>query len=183
MVKKYKSSWKSLYKMFLFLLIFWILATVGLNFAAKYKNNLTKQYVAEKTKKLQEVKKKFWNNDEIYEKYTFAQKINDEYKTMPWNQRINLIVEKIKELKEMNYQWNTINLSNFSVSLDRLVVNWEVSNLLVLYRSSKNKHFKSVIEMFQDLDFVKDIKIRTYKSDWDKIKFVLDANLTLADGK
>ncbi len=180
--KKMKSSWRTGFHFMLVVVILGVIIFFWLKVLTSQKNSALEEYENTKTAELDVVKKKFWS-DEMYEKYNYAELINKKYHTMPWSERINLIVEKVKELKDMSYEWsNAIVLSDFTVTLDKLSLKWEVSNLILLYRSSKNKHFISLIEMFQDLNFVDNVEIRTYKNNWTMIEFVLDANLTLANG-
>jgi uncharacterized protein YlbG (UPF0298 family) len=74
---------------------------------------------------------------------------------------------------------DSIILSDFNVSFDKITLKWQVSNLLLLYYSNANKGIISLIDRFSDLDFVKNIRIQSYDriSESNFYEFVLEANI------
>ena len=74
---------------------------------------------------------------------------------------------------------DTIALSDFNVSLDKITLTGQVSNLLLLYYSNPAKGVKSLIDRFSSLDFVRNIRIQTYDrvGDNNYYQFVLEANV------
>lgn len=179
--KKLKTPWRTAFYIMFALVGAGLVSYFFLKFLSNWKYRSLKNFEQTKTAELDVVKKKF-GSDEMYEKYNYAELINKKYNKIPRSQRITLIVEKIEELKKMSYEWNAIILSDFTVSLEELSLKWKVSNLTLLYRSSKNRHYKSLIEMFQELDFVEKVQIKTYKNNWNMVEFILNAKLTLANG-
>ena len=76
---------------------------------------------------------------------------------------------------------DTIVLSDFNVSLDKISLKGKVSDLKVLYASQSGT--PSLLDRFSALDFIKDIHIQTYDQVGDNgyFEFVLTANV-VTDG-
>ena len=99
--------------------------------------------------------------------------------TMPWAERINKVIEMLNELKNLTSNQNeTIILSDFKVSLDSVSLRGKVSSLLLLYYTNPERNILSLLDRFEQLDFIQDIKIKTYdKSEDNAFGFVLDAKV------
>ena len=74
---------------------------------------------------------------------------------------------------------DTVVLSDFNVSLDKITLKGQVSNLLLLYYSNASRNVLSLIDRFSGLDFVQNIRIQTYDrvGDNNYYEFVLEANV------
>jgi len=86
----------------------------------------------------------------------------------------------LEDLKQVDTSTtDTIALSDFNVSMEKITLKWQVSNLLLLYYSNTAKGVRSLIDRFSSLDFVKNIRIQTYDrvGDNNYYEFVLEANV------
>ena len=69
-----------------------------------------------------------------------------------------------------------ITLSDFSVSLEEISLRWIITSLKTLYYNSDA--FKALLDRFQELDFIKDMRIKTYeKVGSTNFEFILNANV------
>jgi len=113
-----------------------------------------------------------------YDKLQYVQNMEANNLMMPWSDHINAIMEIFGELLDVDKS-DTFNIafSNFEISLERIRLDWYVTNLRLLYRWANSK--KWLIEKFEELDFLDNISIKTYeKSDWDLwYNFTLTANV------
>lgn len=99
---------------------------------------------------------------------------------MPRSDHITKVIAMLEDLKNIDTSSSdTIVLSDFNVSLDKITLKGQVSNLLLLYYSNEAKGIRSLIDRFSSLDFVKNIRIQTYDrvGDNNYYEFVLDANV------
>ena len=90
------------------------------------------------------------------------------------------MIAMLEDLKKVDTSTtDTIVLSDFNVSMDKITLKGQVSNLLLLYYSSPLKGVTSLIDRFSSLDFVKNIRIQTYDRVGDNnfYEFVLEANV------
>jgi hypothetical protein len=79
---------------------------------------------------------------------------------------------------------DTIILSDFQVSLDAISLKWTVSSLRALYYNSPTGKFKSLLDRFEDLDFIEDMTIKSYEKVWEKyFEFILNAKVVNNDTK
>jgi len=116
-----------------------------------------------------------------YIKLSAIRQLETETNTMPWAERINKVIEMLNELQNLtSNQTETISLSDFKVSLDSISLRGKVSSLLLLYYSNPEKNIVSLLDRFEQLDFIKDIKIKTYDKDTtdNTFGFVLEAKVT-----
>jgi len=116
-----------------------------------------------------------------YIKLSAIRLLEAETNTMPWADRINKVIEMLNELQNLtSNQSETISLSDFKVSLDTISLRGKVSSLLLLYYSNPEKNIISLLDRFEQLDFIKDIKIKTYDKDTENnvFGFVLEAKVT-----
>jgi hypothetical protein len=105
--------------------------------------------------------------------------------TMPWAERIDKIIKMLTDLRNITPTQNeTIALSDFDVSLDKISLKGKVSSLLLLYYNDPSRNIVSLLDRFQALDFIKDLRIQTYDRNAtdNTFGFVLEANVTADDG-
>lgn len=101
--------------------------------------------------------------------------------SVPWSDHITKVIQMLEDLKQVDTSTtDTIVLSDFNVSMDKITLKGQVSNLMLLYYSNSAKGVHSLIDRFSSLDFVKNIRIQTYDrvGDNNYYEFVLEANVT-----
>lgn len=120
-----------------------------------------------------------------YKKFMLTKNLEEKSTNMPWFEHIPKIMAIFEDLKNVDASsTDTITLSDFKVSLSEISLKWSVSSLKALYYSSPNGKFKSLLDKFQELDFIKDMEIKNYEKVWDRyFEFVLNAKLTNDDTK
>ena len=113
-----------------------------------------------------------------YDKLQYVKQMEDENLMMPWSDHVNAIMAIFWDLLDVDRS-DTFNItfSNFEISLDHIRLDWEVTNLRILYQWANTKTW--LIQKFEELDFLDNISIKTYeKNDWDLwYKFTLTANV------
>jgi len=115
-----------------------------------------------------------------YNKLQAVKILEEKQVTMPWSDHITQIIAMLEDMKKVDTSTtDSIILSDFNVSFDKITLKWQVSNLLLLYYSNANKGIISLIDRFSDLDFVKNIRIQSYDriSESNFYEFVLEANI------
>lgn len=158
----------------LILVIFLYIQTATSITKQKIKNNqeqLNKQNI-----QLEEYKQSTW-----YNKFYLIRELENSSKKMTWSEHIPEIVSILEELKSID-AWSgendSIVLSDFRVNLKEISLKWRVSNLKLLYQNSPTWKFKALINRFEELSFIQDMKIKTYEKVWKKyFEFVLTANI------
>jgi hypothetical protein len=115
------------------------------------------------------------------EKAFFSYKFAEELIKKWWTKRsahITALIEVLKKVQSNNYVWaNAIQLSDFTISPEKLSLKWKVSNLILLYYSSPEKWYTSVIDRFAELSFISNIAIKKYNKIWDYYEFTLTADI------
>jgi len=119
-----------------------------------------------------------------YDKFLLVSDLEQKATDMPWFEHIPKILEIFQDLKNLDpTSSDIITLSDFNVSLDEITLKGSVSSLKALYYNSPTGNFKALLDRFEELDFIKDINIRTYDKVSDKyFEFVLNAKV-ITDGK
>jgi hypothetical protein len=118
-----------------------------------------------------------------YEKIMGIKQLEETVKTMPRFQQIPKVIAILDSIKAVDTSENeSIILSDFKVSLEEISVKGKVSSLKLLYYTSPSGSYVSLFDKFASLDFIKDIKIKTYDKVGDYFEFLLTANV-ITDGK
>lgn len=115
-----------------------------------------------------------------YNKLQAVKILEEKQVTMPWSEHIAKMIAMLEDMKQIDTTTtDTIVLSDFNVSMDKITLKGQVSNLLLLYYTSPAKGIQSLIDRFSSLDFVKNIRIQTYDrvGDNNYYEFVLEANV------
>lgn len=115
-----------------------------------------------------------------YNKLQAVKILEEKQVTVPWSDHITKVIAMLEDMKKVDTSTtDTIVLSDFNVSMDKITLKGQVSNLLLLYYSSPSKSIRSLIDRFSSLDFVKNIRIQTYDrvGDNNYYEFVLEANV------
>lgn len=117
---------------------------------------------------------------EGYNKLQAVKILEEKQTTMPWSDHITKVIKMLEDMKQVDTSsTDTIALSDFNVSLDKITLKGQVSNLLLLYYSNPSKGIRSLIDRFSSLDFIKNIRIQTYDrvAETNYYEFVLEANV------
>lgn len=117
-----------------------------------------------------------------YNKLYLIRELEKSAQSMPRSEHIPKIIWILEDLKSIDPTWtgenDSIVLSDFKVTLNEISLKWRVSSLKLLYYNSSTWKFKALIDRFQDLDFIEDMKIKTYDKVWEKyFEFVLNAKI------
>ena len=115
-----------------------------------------------------------------YNKLQAVKILEEKQATMPWSDHITKVIAMLQDIKQISSNaTDSIILSDFNVSMDKITLKWQVSNLLLLYYSNSAKGIRSLIDRFSSLDFIKNIRIQTYDrvGDNNNYEFVLEANV------
>lgn len=176
-----QSSFHSRRKTYFRLLLVLLLLAIGGFVFLQVNMFFTKQKIADQQLVLdkQVLELAWYETLTWYIKLSALKELETQSNTMPWSERINKVIEMLNDLKNLTTnQSETITLSDFKVSLDSISLRGKVSSLLLLYYSSPEKNIVSLIDRFEKLDFITDIKIKTYDKweDW-TFDFVLDAKV------
>ncbi len=119
-------------------------------------------------------------SEENFIKLALAREITKDNTKIPWAEHIKSLINIIQEVQDTDYVGsNVIELSDLSIDDNHLTLEWSVSNLILLYHSVPEKNYKSLIDRFNELDFITTLEIREYKKIGDRINFSLDADISL----
>ena len=114
-----------------------------------------------------------------YDKLQYVKDLEKNNSMMPWSDHIDAIMAIFGDLLDVDKS-DTFNISfsDFEISLEKIKLNWYVTNLRLLYEWANSK--TGLIARFEELDFLDDISIKTYeKTDWELwYDFTLTANVT-----
>ncbi len=177
-VRRFHSRWKIYFQV---LLVIFGLSLVAFAYL-KVDMFLTTQKITDKRVTLQEQTQAL---DEYalltgYNRLQAVKILEDQETTMPWAQHIAQMIDMLENMKNIDASsTDTVVLSDFNVSLDKITLKGQVSNLLLLYYSNVGKNVLSLIDRFSGLDFVQNIRIQTYDrvGDNNYYEFVLEANV------
>lgn len=98
-----------------------------------------------------------------YNKLQAVKVLETQQTEIPRSDHINKVIQMLEDLKNVQSSTtDTIILSDFKVSLNKISLKGQVSNLLLLYYSDPTKGVISLLDRFSQLDFIKDIRVQTY---------------------
>lgn len=114
-----------------------------------------------------------------YDKLKYIQDMEANNQMMAWSDHIDAIMAIFWDLLDVDKS-DTLNISfsNFEISLEKIKLDWYVTNLRLLYEWANSK--TGLIARFEELDFLDNISIKTYeKAEWELwYDFTLTANVT-----
>jgi len=114
-----------------------------------------------------------------YDKLKYIQNMEANNQMMAWSDHIDAIMAIFWDLLDVDKS-DTLNISfsNFEISLEKIKLDWYVTNLRLLYEWANSK--TGLIARFEELDFLDNISIKTYeKAEWELwYDFTLTANVT-----
>ncbi len=116
-------------------------------------------------------------SEKAFFSYKFAEDLVAKWGTKR-SEHITALIQVLKEVQSNNYVWaNAIQLSDFTISPTKLSLKWKVSNLILLYYSSVEKWYVSIIDRFAWLSFISNIAIKRYDKIWEYYEFTLTADI------
>lgn len=132
------------------------------------------QLLVQQNTQIEKIQKEIW-----YEKFNSIRDLENQSKVMPWFDHITKIIDILNSLKSVDSsESDSVVLTDFNVSLDKISLRWKVSNLSTLYYSSAQNWIQSLIDKFEALDFIKNMSIQSYnKADDGYFEFVLQAKI------
>ncbi len=180
---KFRSREEKIFRFLIFLLVLFI----GLFIFLKVSIFLFQKQIDQKRTSLSEQEKELSKHESStsYDKFLLVSDLEQKITKMPWFEHIPQLFEIFQDLKNLDPATNDmIILSDFNVSLDEITVKWSVSTLRELYYNSPTGSFYALLDKFQELDFIRDINIRTYNRVSDRyFEFVLNAKVISNDRK
>ncbi len=177
-VKKIYSKWKIYFQILLGILALFVVIFVYLKVDMFLMNQTIvdkRNLLATQTQELESYKLLTG-----YNKLQAVKILEEKQSTMPWSDHITQVIQMLEDIKKIDTSaTGTIVLSDFNVSLDKITLKGQVSNLSLLYYSNDGQWVRSLIDRFSSLNFVKDIRIQTYDrvGDNNYYEFVLEANI------
>ena len=177
MQKEFHSIRRHIYVLGLLVIVLWVIS-YGASFAA---NIWLDQQVEKRQSQLSAVQTKVMQigSERDFFSYDFAKKITKE-KSIKRSDHIKALITVLSQIQNNDYVGaNVIQLSDFSITPESISVKWKVSNLLLLYYSSKIKNYTSVIERFAELPFISGLSIKKYTKIGEYFEFVLTADINL----
>ncbi len=181
--KKFRSRWEKIFRLLVLFLILSFLSLIYL----KVDTYLINKNIEEKQLKLDQQEEELSQYERAisYDKFLLVKELEENAVDMPWFEHIPKIISIFEDLKSLDSSsTDTIVLSDFNVTLDEISLKGSVSSLKALYYTSTNGAFKSLFDRFDELDFIQDMKIKTYEKVWEKyFEFVLNAKVVNDDTK
>ena len=175
-VKKISKS-QQLFRLSLWIWILVILAFIGikcLTMAKSAELRIIKNRIANKEEQLKKDEASEW-----YKKFLAVQSLENKDMNMSWYDRIEKISEILEDLRSLDddEEWTTLELSDFSVSLEEISLRWIVSSLKDLYYTSASWKMRAVLDRFESLDFIDKMVIKEYNNNGEWFEFSLFANV------
>lgn len=170
-----QSSWKYVFSIVSIIVIWWIITYIWAFFAKIWINNR----IDIRNNELQQVEdmiKKIWSEKAFFS-YKFAEQLTQKDK-IKWSDQITALTEVLKQVQNNNIAWvNAIQLSNFSISPEKLTLQGKVTNLLLLYYSSIPNNYINLIDRFTNLPFITNVTIKKYNKIGQYYEFSLSADI------
>lgn len=175
--KQFHSIWRNLYILGTIGIILWWLA-YGLSFLA---NMLIQQRTNDKQQSLEELQKTVdeLGTEKSFFSYNFAKDITTDG-MIKRSDHIRALIDVLNSIEDTSYVWsNAIKLTDFTISPDKITLKGKVNDLLLLYYSSPEHNFVSVIDRFTSLSFVSNVSIKQYTKSNNAYAFTLTADIDL----
>ena len=175
-LSKATKAWKTRYYLLLTIFIWW-LGALGYFYGFSY---LQEQTIAAKEQEIQNEQKKienFYQNTGLKE-FLAVKKLETTRNHLPRSDHIEKILSILSKVKHVEEGRGNILLSDFKINLQELSLNGIVGNLKALYLAPGGSGF-SVLDEFNQLEFLSDIAVRNYERNEDTrwFKFTLSAKV------
>lgn len=173
--KKFRTTWESIFMIAVAVLIIAILVLVWwrvYTIVQQQRINSRNDQLEERQEEL-----KTFESAVEYDRFIAVKDLEAKSIDMPWFEHIPKILSMFQDLKELDKDpTHTITLSDFFVSLEEISLRWTISSLRTLYYNTES--FKALLDRFKELDFIKDIRIKSYeKVGSTNFEFILNANV------
>jgi hypothetical protein len=121
-------------------------------------------------------------NDVNFKKFDRVTALEKSVKIMPWHIHIPKVIGILDQLRaqDPDADGDKIELSDFTVSLDTISLKGTVKNLALVHGTPK---LKGLIDKFQELDFITDMRILDYRDIGGRFEFTLQANVVIDGSK
>ena len=181
-IKKISKS-QQLFRLSLWILVVAVLSFVAIKCLTLVKNaelKLINNKIATKEEQLKKDEASEW-----YNKFLAVKSLEDKDFNMSRYDRIEKISEILEDLKNLDddEEGTTLELSDFSVSLEEISLRWVVSSLKDLYYTSASWKMRAVLDRFESLDFIDKMVIKQYSNNGNWFEFSLFANVINNDRK
>ena len=174
--KKNRTKWERIFRFAITLLIIGIVLFAWLKWFSIWQQQNIKhqrQQVQEREDKL-----KSYESATEYDKLLAIKDLESKDLDMPWSDHIQRILDMFKDLQDLDSDSSAITLSDFNISLDEISLKWNISALKALYYNSESWTFKALLDRFESLGFIQNMRIKTYeKVDSRNFEFILNANV------
>lgn len=170
-----QSSWRYIYGISLSLVILGFLA-YGWSFLVNMWLDKSIQTRQSELQKVEDVITKIWGEKAFFS-YKFSESLADS-NTIKRSDQIQALVIVLKKIQANNLIGsNAIQLSDFTISPTELTLKGKVSNLILLYYSSKTNNYINLIDRFAELPFITNIAIKKYNKVGNFYEFSLNADI------
>ena len=179
--KKNRTRWEQLFRAAVWLLIVAVFLFVIWKIYVFYQKHKTENEMLALQAQQQVLSE--YESAKEYDKFLAVKDLEDKTVDMPWFQHIPKILQIFQDLRDVDSDPNNmVVLSDFNVSLEEISLKWSVSSLRALYFSSDTWAIKSLLDKFEELDFIRDMKIKSYEKIGGRyFEFILNANVVLQD--
>lgn len=179
--KKFRTTWEKLFRIAVVILCLEVLVLVG----GKVYSLFQQRAIDNKKADIQQQEQQLSTFESAveYDRFLAVKDLEDKSVDMPWFEHIPKILSMFQDLKNLDSSSsNMIKLSDFFVSLEEISLKWSISSLKALYYNPESGTFKALLDRFEDLDFIKDMRIKSYQKVNDRnFEFVLNANVVVDD--
>lgn len=171
----------------LFLLLFIALLALLWRSSFLWVNSIiTNRLITQEQKKITQLQTNLDNFSQIpwFDKLQIITDLENNLKQIPRSRHIQQVSSIFQDILSTDQsETQNIILSNFSITLDSISVNGYVSNLRILYTSTDPAKRASLIQRFENLPFLNDIKIQNYTRSDDQMgyNFTLTAKVVNND--
>jgi len=175
--KKFRTTWERIFLGAVVILVVEILVFVwwkAYSWAQQHKIDNQTEQLHERQDAL-----KSYESAVEYDRFLAVKDLEEKSVDMPWFEHIPKILAMFQDLKELDADDNSrIVLSDFYVSLEEISLKWTISALKALYYNSESWNFKALLDRFEELDFIKDMRIKSYEKVGSRnFEFILNANV------
>lgn len=142
---------------------------------------LIQQRTNDKQQSLEELQKTVdeLGTEKSFFSYNFAKDITTDG-MIKRSDHIRALIDVLNSIEDTSYVWsNAIKLTDFTISPDKITLKGKVNDLLLLYYSSPEHNFVSVIDRFTSLSFVSNVSIKQYTKSNNAYAFTLTADIDL----
>lgn len=148
----------------------------GYSYWAKTERLTTKQEQIQATQEIIESK---WSEKDFI-KLALARHIQNTQEQIARSEHIQTLISIIQAIQDSSFIGsNVIRLSDLQVTSEQISLQGEVSNLILLYHSLPERGYTSLLDRFNELDFVQQVAIQEYERVGDLIQFTLTADISL----